>query len=319
MGRYRVRVIYFGALAVALAACSSAPSGGTGALPPGNGQGIYKVGQPYQIDGTWYYPAEDWNYDETGIASWYGEQFHGKYTANGEIFDLNAMTAAHRTLPMPTIVRVTNLENGRSVELRVNDRGPYARGRIIDVSRRAAQLLGFEGQGTAKVRVQILVPESIQVASLAGRRGTEPEIASATPATAAAPVAPVAAAVLPPPPGVVAATDQPPPLPPAPLVAQLQPPPGQPIADPPLPETVSVVPVKPSAIYIQAGAFSSIDNAVRLKTQLDRLGTVSVTGTKVSGMTMYRVRVGPVPSVDQADALLNQVIATSPQARIVVN
>ena len=316
MERYRFRVICFGALAVALAACSSAPSG-SGALPPGGGQGIYKVGQPYQIDGTWYYPAEDWSYDETGIASWYGEQFHGKYTANGEIFDLNAMTAAHRTLPMPTIVRVTNLENGRSVELRVNDRGPYARGRIIDVSRRAAQLLGFEQQGTAKVRVQVMVPESIQVASLAGRRGTDPEIAAATPASAPAPVAPVVASVLPPPPGVVAATDQP--LPPAPVVAQLQPPPSQPIPDPPLPQTVSVVPVKPSAIYIQAGAFSSIDNAVRLKTQLDRLGAVSVTGTKVSGMTMYRVRVGPVPSVDQADALLNQVIATSPEARIVVN
>jgi rare lipoprotein A len=318
MQRYRLRLTCFAALAIALAACSSAPSGGENAVPLGGGKGIYKVGQPYQIDGTWYYPAEDWTYDETGIASWYGEQFHGKYTANGEIFDLNALTAAHRTLPMPSIVRVTNLENGRSIEVRVNDRGPYARGRIIDMSRRAAQLLGFEGQGTAKVRVQIDVPASIQVASLAGRRGAEPEIAAAPP-PAPAPVGPVTAQALSPPPGVAASTAQPTPLPPAPTVAALQPPLNQPIADPALPETVKVVPVKPSAIYIQAGAFSSIDNAVRLKTMLDKLGTATITDTKVSGVTMYRVRVGPVPSVDQADALLNQVIGSSPQARIVVN
>ncbi|HLI23268.1 MAG TPA: septal ring lytic transglycosylase RlpA family protein [Stellaceae bacterium] len=317
MQRYRLRLVCFGALAVALAACSSPPS--TSSVPPGGGKGIYKVGEPYQIDGTWYYPAEDWTYDETGIASWYGEQFHGKYTANGEIFDLNQLTAAHRTLPMPTIVRVTNLENGRSIEVRINDRGPYARGRIIDLSRRAAQLLGFEAQGTAKVRVQIDVPASIQVASLAGRRGTEPQLAAAVPPPAPAPVAAVTAQTLPPPPGVVASNAQPTPLPPAPAAASPPPPVNQPVADQPLPETVQVVPVKPSAIYIQAGAFSSIDNAVRLKAMLDKLGTASITDTKVSGVTMYRVRVGPVPSVDQADALLNQVIATSPQARIVVN
>src|SRR5581483_5098415 len=132
-------------------------------------RGVYKVGEPYQIGGIWYYPAEDYSYDESGIASWYGPDFHGKYTANGEIFDLNGLSAAHRTLPMPTIVEVTNLENGRALALRVNDRGPFARGRIIDVSRRAAQLLGFEGQGTAKVRVKVLVPETIQAASLARR------------------------------------------------------------------------------------------------------------------------------------------------------
>ncbi|HEV8015854.1 MAG TPA: septal ring lytic transglycosylase RlpA family protein [Stellaceae bacterium] len=320
MGRHPFRVICFAVLALALAGCGGAPSGGETSVPPGGGKGIYKVGQPYQIDGTWYYPAEDWTYDETGIASWYGDQFHGKYTANGEIFDLNGMTAAHRTLPMPSIVRVTNLENGRSIEVRVNDRGPYARGRIIDLSRRGAQLLGYEGQGTAKVRVQIMVPETIQAASLAGRRGSEPELAAAVPPPQAAPVRAVAAEPLAPPPGVAVASTVPVPLPPPAPAPQLLPPqPGQPIAEPPLPETVSVVPVKPTGIYIQAGAFASIDRAVQLKTRLDRLGPVSVTGAKVSGMTMYRVRVGPVPSVDQADALLNQVIATSPEARIVVN
>jgi len=297
---------------VSLAACGSGPRSEN--VPPGGGKGIYKVGTPYQIDGTWYYPAEDWNYDETGIASWYGEQFHGKYTANGETFDLNQLTAAHRTLPMPTVVRVTNLENGRSMEVRVNDRGPYARGRILDLSRRAAQLLGFEGQGTAKVRVQIDVPASIQVASLAGRRGTESELAAASPPQAA-PVRAVAAQPLAPPPGVSVAANKPVPLPSAPTAPQ----PGQPFAEAPLPETVQIVAVNPTGIYVQAGAFASIDRAVQLKARLQKYGSVNVTSARVSGMNMYRVRVGPVASVDQADALLSQVITTSPEARIVVN
>ena len=119
-------------------------------------KGTYKVGDPYQIEGVWYYPAEDPGYGETGIASWYGKPFHGRRTANGAIYDMNSLTAAHRTLPMPFQVRVTNLENGRSIVLTVNDRGPYARGRIIDVSRRAAQLLGFQKQGTTVVRVEAM-------------------------------------------------------------------------------------------------------------------------------------------------------------------
>jgi rare lipoprotein A len=319
MRRHPFRLACFAALALSLAACGTTPSGSSNEpTPPGGGKGIYKVGTPYQIDGTWYYPSEDWNYDETGIASWYGEQFHGKYTANGEIFDLNQMTAAHRTLPMPTVVRVTNLENGRSIEVRVNDRGPYARGRIIDMSRRAAQLLGYEGQGTAKVRVQIDVPASIQAASLAGRRGTEPAVAAAPPPQAA-PLKPVAAEALPAPPGVSVAANRPV-LPPVPTPPQNLPPqPGQPIAEAPLPEKVQVVPVKPTGIFIQAGAFSSVDRAVQLKTRLEKFGPVNVTTAKVSGVNMYRVRVGPISSVDQADTLLNQVITTSPEARIVVN
>jgi len=128
-------------------------------------RGVYKVGEPYQIGGIWYYPAEDYAYDETGIASWYGPDFHGKYTANGEVYDMNDLTAAHHTLPMPSLARVTNLDNGRSIVVRVNDRGPFAKGRILDMSRRGAQLLGFEQAGTAKVRVQILAQESKQLAA----------------------------------------------------------------------------------------------------------------------------------------------------------
>ena len=110
--------------------------------------------------GKWYYPKEDYNYVETGTASWYGKDFHAKYTANGEVYDMNTLTAAHRTLPLPSIVRVTNLENGRSLVLRVNDRGPFAKNRIIDISKRGAQLLGFQAQGTAKVKVEIMAEES---------------------------------------------------------------------------------------------------------------------------------------------------------------
>lgn len=137
---------------------------------------IYKVGRPYQINGVWYRPAENYAYKMTGIASYYGGEtrgidFHGRLTANGEIYDMHALTAAHKTLPMPSAVRVTNLENGRSIMLRVNDRGPFIPGRIIDVSRRAAQILGFEQKGTARVRVEILAAESraLKEAMLRGR------------------------------------------------------------------------------------------------------------------------------------------------------
>lgn len=122
--------------------------------------GTYKVGNPYKIMGKWYYPKEDYSYSEVGTASWYGKDFHAKRTANGEKYDMNSLTAAHRTLPLPSIVKVTNLENGRSLVLRVNDRGPYAKNRIIDVSKRASQLLGFFTQGTTTVRVEVMEKES---------------------------------------------------------------------------------------------------------------------------------------------------------------
>jgi rare lipoprotein A len=306
-------------LALVLAACS-----GTRHAPAANaaagdmrGKGLYKVGNPYQIEGVWYYPAEDWSYDETGIASWYGEAFHGKDTANGETFDLNAMTAAHRTLPLPTIVEVTNLDNGRSLQVRVNDRGPYARGRIIDLSRRSAQLLGFEAPGTAKVRVRILVSESIQAASLARHIGGDDRAVAALDAPKPAPLPPVAAQPLAPPPGVRAA---PPPL--APSLPAPQPAPQLAAVAPPPPpvEQVTVAPVRPSQIFIQAGAFSKPDNAIRVKSRIDQFGPVNVTGVRAQGIDMYRVRLGPIPSVEEADRLLAQVVGSGlSEARIVVD
>jgi rare lipoprotein A len=115
------------------------------------GGGTYKLGRPYQIAGRWYVPAEDPNYDRSGVASWYGTDFHGRKTANGEIYNMNAFTAAHPTLPLPSLVYVTNLANGRTVLVRVNDRGPYAKDRLIDLSRETARALGIERNGVGHV------------------------------------------------------------------------------------------------------------------------------------------------------------------------
>jgi rare lipoprotein A len=122
------------------------------AVPKGGG--TYHVGAPYTVAGRTYVPEENPNYQATGPASWYGDDFHGRLTANREVFDLNGITAAHPTLPLPSYVRVTNLSNGRSLIVRINDRGPYHGNRIIDVSTRAAQLLNFRASGTAWVRVE---------------------------------------------------------------------------------------------------------------------------------------------------------------------
>jgi rare lipoprotein A len=117
---------------------------------------VAKVGKPYQVMGRWYYPKHDPDYEATGIASWYGPDFHGRRTANGEIYNMQRLSGAHPTLPLPSYVEVTNLANGRTLVVRINDRGPYKRGRIIDLSKRAAELLGYTKSGTAQVRVRYL-------------------------------------------------------------------------------------------------------------------------------------------------------------------
>jgi rare lipoprotein A len=122
--------------------------------PVPKGGGTYRVGKPYVVGGRVYVPEEDVNYREEGLASWYGDDFHGRLTANGEVFDMGSLTAAHPTLPMPCYARVTNLSNGKSLVVRVNDRGPYHGNRLIDVSNKAAELLEFKGNGVAHVRVE---------------------------------------------------------------------------------------------------------------------------------------------------------------------
>ena len=169
----------------------------TNTVGPG---GYRKVGTPYQIAGIWYHPKEDPAYDEVGMASWYGPNFHGRTTANGETYDQYAMTAAHPTLPMPSLVEVTNLANGRTIVLRINDRGPFAKGRIIDVSKAAAKELGFKKQGVTRVRVRVVEedagprPEAAPVEAVAkntlpAQGGTNATQQAMLPETTAAPSA----------------------------------------------------------------------------------------------------------------------------------
>ncbi len=273
----------------------------------------YKIGNPYQIGGVWYYPKVDYTYDQAGIASWYGPGFDGKATANGEIYDENALTAAHNTLPLPTIVRVTNLENGRAIELRINDRGPFAHGRIIDVSRRAAQLLGFETAGTARVRVQVLEEESrLLAARLADAPGSD---AASPPPPEAAPSVAVTSVPLPDSTGTATAPAATAPAPAASPTASSV---SGPLYAPS--ETVYQHAVRATDIFIQAGAFIDIQNAERLRQQLSGLGPTRVYPVQVGGQRFYRVRMGPIPTVTQADALLERVIAQGHrEARIIVD
>ena len=145
---------------------------------PRKGGGRYQVGKPYKIRGKWYHPKEDPGLRQTGLASWYGPNFHGRLTANGEIYDQYSLSAAHPTMPLPSYAKVTNLTNGREVMVRVNDRGPYAHGRVIDLSAKAAELLDFKTQGVTKVKVEYAgrarmdgLDESMLLASYRGPRG----------------------------------------------------------------------------------------------------------------------------------------------------
>lgn len=136
----------------ATATRASQRSVASGPIPKGGG--AYKVGSPYQVSGRWYHPRVDPGYDRTGLGSWYGEAFHGRKTANGEVYDMWALSAAHPTLPLPSYAWVTNVSNGRTILVRINDRGPYAHDRIIDLSRRSARALGFEHLGVTQLRVR---------------------------------------------------------------------------------------------------------------------------------------------------------------------
>src|SRR5690349_8175623 len=152
----RAAMVLLGSLA--LAHCSSGSKLSDRVVAEGEpvpkGGGSYSIGKPYNVNGRTYVPNENPSYRAEGVASWYGPDFHGRLTANGEIFDMHAISAAHPTLPIPSYVRVTNLDNERSMIVRVNDRGPYARGRLIDLSIGAAKALGFYGEGLAHVRVE---------------------------------------------------------------------------------------------------------------------------------------------------------------------
>lgn len=303
-------------------------------IPTGQG-GHYKIGKPYQIAGVWYYPKEDEHYDATGIGSWYGPQFHGKRTANGEIFDQEQLTAAHPTLPMPVLVRVTNLENGRSVVVRVNDRGPFVNGREIDLSRKAAELLGYDRKGTARVRVQYVgraplpgVPgsgaDATQVANqetftvpkpvMDESEKTVVNVARTGAVTASALAAPV---------GVKAAPLEAPVNSAATMKPIIDNPQGVASSQPPVPDgTVNQVPVPArTSIFVQAGSFKNFANAETVHQQLLAQGVrnVQVSPTVVDGARYYRVRVGPLSDVSTADASLKSITQSGHAgARIVV-
>ncbi len=254
-------------------------------------QGRYKVGKPYQIAGNWYYPKEDYEYVETGIASWYGPGFHGKPTANGETFDRYRISAAHRTLPLPSVVQVTNLENGRSLKVRVNDRGPFSKNRIIDLSERAAKLLGFKRQGTAKVRVEILPAESRRLEIFANRG--EEEVAPAVPLESVAVESLESSGELANSNKVSPGTIQRAELPtPTPLDLDSKP-------------KLTRERVRSSDIWIQVGAFARKYNAMRLKARLSSLAMAHVSEVKVGDATLFRVRLGPIDSVAETDRLVS--------------
>jgi rare lipoprotein A len=273
----------------------------------------YKVGSPYQVDGVWYYPQEQPDYDATGIASWYGRDYQGKPTADGEIFDLNNVTGAHPTLPMPVNVRVTNLENGRSLVVRINDRGPYVNGRIVDLSQHAAELLGFRDQGLARVRVTFLGRADLNGTGLAPLADdTPPEIAMAVPA---APVKTVEVGMLAPVTGVAVEADRP--ISPLPTPVEQHVLPSMPEAADG--EVVEMQVPAATVLFVQAGAFLSPSNAAYVASRLRTTGARVVPGMK-DGRPIYRVRVGPFQSVDDADAALMQVEALGQNdAQIVVD
>jgi rare lipoprotein A len=274
-----VRGVLLGGLLITglgLAGCGSTPP-----ASPAPG-GSYKVGKPYQISGRWYYPAYDPDYAVVGVASWYGAAFHGRKTANGEVFDRDRVSAAHPTLPLPSIVRVTNLANQREIELRVNDRGPFVGDRIIDLSQAAARELGFERRGTTQVRV-----EFVRLAD--GREAPQ------TPAQ------------------VVAAAKQGG----SPAVEPVVQPPAQPqrqavavAAEPALVGGGARAVPYPMAKrclgigYIQVGAFVEPARAVRLARQLDAAIALPVSADLPATDRYARVRLGPIGDQAQADEVL---------------
>jgi rare lipoprotein A len=302
------------------------------------GEGIYKVGKPYKVNGIWYFPKEDAKYDEIGVASWYGPEFHQRLTANGEYFDMDLVTAAHKTLPLPSVVRVTNLENGRSLLVRVNDRGPFVNERIIDLSRKAADLLGFIAKGKAKVRVELMPEESMAVASYAQNQfitniGQVPKL----PAVSAGAV-------------TVSQEDMSTSqqfeqssqesLQSSLLKSEQQEAPQVFVSQPKEDDLAGVVstlsekqgvqvvkssPVQPSQdpresfekvspqnsygkSYVQVGAFGSKENAEKISKMLASVGSPNIESLERLGQIIYRVRFGPYEDVADAQKVMDKIL-----------
>jgi rare lipoprotein A len=280
-----------------------------------------KIGAPYEAGGRWFIPAVEPDYDETGRASWYGPGFHGRTTANGELFDQTIPTAAHPTLPIPSLVQVTNLANGRSMVVRVNDRGPFTGDRVIDLSARAAELLDFKDEGTTDVRVRYVGPAPAEPLVTAANLAQAPETVAAAgrppqtapPRTAASQTAAPQIALAP----TVATRTVPSrtasprttsvalanarsastATAAAPLRSQeangtgVRPPAARPTGSRLAPARPTSVATSPAdrPVMVQLGAFSSRANADRAARQAASLGMVSIRETNSNGRTLYRL------------------------------
>lgn len=302
--------------AVSLAACGTmtprypSQAAGSGATPGVPGKGERKVGKPYQVAGVWYVPREQPNYDARGVASWYGDAFHMKATANGETFDMNAVSAAHTTLPLPSMVEVTNLDNGRKLVVRVNDRGPFADNRIIDLSREAAQRLGYDRAGLANVRVRYLGPAPLTGPADGLRYASARPLPTRAAPAALAPLTKSADGVMElaagSPPRAMAARSEP-----AAIAVQSLPPiTGSEISSAPI--AGPVLAAAPAGVgpglRIQAGAFASQVNAQRAVAQLSPAGMASIEPVQRDGLTLYRV-VLPAPADEAAAYALRDRVA----------
>lgn len=260
--------------------------------------GVYKIGEPYQVSNIWYRPEENYDYKEVGIASWYGPDFHQGVTANGETYNMHALSAAHRTLPLPSIVKVTNLDNGKFVVVRVNDRGPFVNNRIIDLSKAAAEKLDFIDSGTAKVRVEILEKESKalkreilanggKVVGGAPILETQEEIQSNEPVVLV-PQQVVSEEVVPAEQAVIVA--------------------DEPIYSPTKKRLQKVQEIAlEKGYYIQAGAFSQKENAILVQQRLNEYGNVIIQDINHPNGVLHRVRIGPFENGEDAAALKQMI------------
>ena len=289
----------------------------------GKSEGHYKVGSPYKIKGKRYVPKERFRYTEKGIASWYGPGFHGKKTANGEIFDENGFTAAHRTLQLPSLAKVTNLGNNRSVIVRINDRGPYAHKRVIDLSKRAAKELGFIKQGTARVKIEILTAESMALADASKARrntlGVENMLNSGNRNSMMAKLSPIQEKE----PIEVAKVkylDKEP----LSLIARNSPPKMKPVVMEDIIPPDDIIVTKNMAkagsnLYVQAGSYETIESAKTIQNQVYHFGRSDIRPVTIYGKRYYNVRVGPLQSQIEANRVHSEIVALgNNDARVIV-
>ncbi len=268
----------------------------------------YVLGGPYQAGGVWRYPREAFVYSETGLASVVGA--HGRLTADGEAFDDTALAAGHPTLQLPALARITNLENGRQVQVRLNDRGPDSPARIVELTGRTAELLGAADPAAIRVRLEVVEDASRRMA--AELREDAPNLRLAT-----VPSGTVQAESLAPPPGAAQAgrVRQAATVP----VATAAPVAADPAVPLRLPEAVTQVWVAPGQLMIDCGGFSRPDYADILRQRLASLGARTTTSYNAPRDRAYMVRIGPLPSVAAAEAMqLRAMQAGATDARIVV-